>query len=122
MQVVYKRKLIINSDQFYGIMKTMFEPRCLRISWNFFTKLSFIIFLCPMLEDSCKLSVVKHSILNGSFPVHLIHFIISKPVSNGGQKLPQSVLVDQTSIFLIKAAKCILYDIFWISALKSLTK
>ena len=43
--------------------------------------LSLISLLGSMLEDPGKLCVVKHAILDRSLSVHLINFIISKPVS-----------------------------------------
>merc|ERR1719508_290616 len=84
--------------------------------------LCFIILLSPMLKYSCKLCVVKHSILDRSLSIHLVHFIISKPVSNGGQQLPQSVFMDQSYILFIKTAEGILDNIFRVSALESFSE
>ena len=104
-----------------------------------FIFLGLIILLCSMLQYPCKLCVVKHTILDRCLPVHLIHVIISKPVSSifrlinldkkyklpvsdGGQQLPQSVLMDQANIVLIKTSKCIFDDIFWVCALEPFTE
>merc|ERR1719422_810718 len=82
----------------------------------------FILLLGSVLENLGKLIVVKHSLLDGSFLVHLINFIISEPVSNSCQEFPQSVLVNHSHIVFIKTSKCILDNILRVSALKPFSK
>ena len=90
--------------------------------------LCFIFFTSPMFQYSSELHVVKHSILDRSFPVHLVHIIISEPinrlssvilainqvhspVTNCGEQLPESIFRNKTNILFIKTAKCILKEI-----------
>merc|ERR1719341_2777965 len=75
-----------------------------------------------MFEDPGKLCIVKHSILDRSLSEHLIHFIISKPFSNGSKQLPEPVFMNHSNIFFIETPKSILDDIFRICSLEFLPK
>merc|ERR1712020_384393 len=77
----------------------------------------FVLLLGSMFENLGKLVVVKHPLLDRSFLVHLINFIIGEPVSDGCQELPESVLVDHPNIVFIKTSKCILDNILGVCAL-----
>merc|ERR1719348_614585 len=81
-----------------------------------------ILLICSMLENLCKFIVIKHSLLNWSLFVHLIHFIISKSITNTCKQLPKSILMNHTNVVLIKTTKSILYNLLWISSLQSFTK
>ena len=71
-----------------------------------------------MFEYLGELVVVKHSVLDGRLPVHLVHLVVSEPVPDGCQQLPQSVLVNEAGIVLVKTTKGILDDILWVSSLQ----
>merc|ERR1719341_2550621 len=75
-----------------------------------------------MFEDPGKLCIVKHSILDRSLSEHLLHFIISKPFSNGSKQLPEPVFMNHSNIFFIETPKSILDDIFRICSLEFLPK
>merc|ERR1712029_261620 len=78
--------------------------------------------LGSVLENLGELVVVKHAILDRSLSIHLVNLIISEPVTNGGRQLPESVLVKEANIVLVKTSKRVLDDILGISSLKSLPK
>merc|ERR1711942_482918 len=73
---------------------------------------SLVFFLGTMLEDPGELGVVKHPVLDGSLAIHLIHIIVSEPFTHGGQQFPETVLVDEPAVVVIKATKGVLDDIF----------
>jgi len=55
---------------------------------RFVTKSSrsgFIVLLGSVLQYSGELDVVEHSVLDGGLSVHLIHVVVSEPVSDGGE-------------------------------------
>ena len=76
-----------------------------------------ILLLGSVLEYLGELVVVKHAVLDGRLPVHLVHLVVSEPVPYGGQQLPQSVLVQETDIVLVKTSKRVLDDILRVSSL-----
>ena len=76
-----------------------------------------ILLLGSVFEYLGELVVVKHSVLDGRLPVHLVHLVVSEPVPDGGQQLPQSVLVQETDIVLVKTSKRVLDDILRVSSL-----
>merc|ERR1719193_1100109 len=80
-------------------------------------QLHFIILLSAMFQDPGELNVVKHSILDGSFSVHLIHVIICESIPDGSEQFSQFVFMKDTQIAVVKASKRILYHIFRISTL-----
>ena len=65
-----------------------------------------------------ELGVVEHAVLDGRLPVHLVHLVVSEPVPDGRQQLPQSVLVNEANIVLVEATKGILDDVLWVSSLE----
>ena len=65
-----------------------------------------------------ELVVVKHSVLDGRLSVHLVHLVVSEPVPDGCQQLPQSVLVNEAGIVLVETTKGILDDILWVCSLQ----
>ena len=68
--------------------------------------MSGIFFLWILLNSPPgELVVVEHAILDGRLPVHLVHLVVSEPVPDGRQQLPQSVLMDQANIVLIKTTE-----------------
>ena len=70
-----------------------------------------------MFEYLGELVVVKHPVLDGRLPVHLVHLVVSEPVPDGRQELPQSVLVNEANIVLVETTKGILDDVLWVSSL-----
>ena len=76
-----------------------------------------ILLLGSVLEYLGELVVVEHAVLDGRLPVHLVHLVVSEPVPYGGQQLPQSVLVQETDIVLVKTSKRVLDDILRVSSL-----
>ena len=76
-----------------------------------------ILLLGSVFEYLGELVVVKHSVLDGRLPVHLVHLVVSEPVPDGGQQLPESVLVNEANIVLVEATKGILDDVLWVSSL-----
>merc|ERR1712020_45089 len=81
-----------------------------------------ILLLGSVFEYLGELVVIKHSVLDGRLPVHLVHLVVSEPVPDGGQQLPQSVLVNEANIVLVEAPEGILDDVLWVRSLKPLTK
>ena len=77
-----------------------------------------ILLLGSVLEYLGELVVVKHAVLDGRLPVHLVHLVVSEPVPYGGQQLPQSVLVNEANILLVEATKGVLDDVLWVSSLQ----
>ena len=71
-----------------------------------------------MFEYLGELVVVKHPVLDGRLPVHLVHLVVSEPVPDGGQQLPQSVLVNEANVVLVETSKGILDDVLWVSSLE----
>ena len=71
-----------------------------------------------MFEYLGELVVVKHPVLDGRLPVHLVYLVVSEPVPDGGQQLPQSVLVDEANVVLVETSKGILDDVLWVSSLE----
>merc|ERR1712123_500342 len=102
----------------YPISFVIIQTDLLRFSLS----LRFVLLLGSVLEDSCKLYIVKHPVLDRSLPEHFIKIIIGEPVSNSGQKLPQPVLMNQANIILVKTSKGILDNLFWVSPLQPLPK
>ena len=76
-----------------------------------------ILLLGSVFEYLGELVVVKHPVLDGRLPVHLVHLVVSEPVPDGGEQLPQSVLVQETDIVLVKTSKRVLDDILRVSSL-----
>jgi len=75
-----------------------------------------------MLEDPGELGVVKHPVLDGSLAVHLIHIVVSEPFPHGGQQFPETVLMDEPAVVVVKAPKGVLDDVFRVGALEALPK
>ena len=71
-----------------------------------------------MFEYLGELVVVKHPVLDGRLPVHLVHLVVSEPVPDGCQQLSQSVLVNEAGIVLVETTKGIFDDILWVSSLQ----
>merc|ERR1711894_359165 len=82
-----------------------------------YNNLGFILFLGTMFQNPSKLLIIKHAILDGGFAVHFINFFFGESISHCGQEFTETIFMDQSLIFLIKAAKCVLDHIFWVSSL-----
>ena len=76
-----------------------------------------ILLLGPVLEYLGELIVVKHSVLDWRLSVHLVHLVISEPVPDGGEQLPQSVLVYEPHVVFVEAAEGVLNDVLRVSSL-----
>jgi len=77
-----------------------------------------ILLLGSVFEYLGELVVVKHPVLDGRLPVHLVHLVVSEPVPDGCEELPQSVLVDEADVVLVETTKGILDDVLWVSSLQ----
>ena len=77
-----------------------------------------ILLLGSVFEYLGELVVVKHPVLDGRLPVHLVHLVVSEPVPDGCEELPQSVLVDEADVVLVETTKGILDDVLWVSSLE----
>ena len=77
-----------------------------------------ILLLGSVFEYLGELVVVEHAVLDGRLPVHLVHLVVSEPVPDGRQELPQSVLVNEANILLVEATKGVLDDVLWVSSLQ----
>merc|ERR1719220_3012958 len=75
-----------------------------------------------MLQNPCDFSVVKHAVLDWCLPVHFIYFVIREPITHRCKKLPEFILMDQSHILLVEAAKSILDGLLGIRPLKSFSK
>ena len=76
-----------------------------------------ILLLGSVFEYLGELVVVKHAVLDGRLPVHLVHLVVSEPVPDGGEQLPQSVLVYEPHVILVEAAEGVLNDVLRVSSL-----
>ena len=98
-----------------------------------------VLLLGAMLEDPGELVVVEHPVLDGRLAVHLVHLIVGEPeccliqsvvrtggvcspVPDGGEQLPQSVLVQHPDIVLVKTPECVLDDVLGIRSLQLIYK
>ena len=98
-----------------------------------------VLLLGAMLEDPGELVVVEHPVLDGRLAVHLVHLIVGEPeccliqsvvrtggvcspVPDGGEQLPQPLLVDHPRHLLVETPERILYHVFGIRALNGLYK
>jgi len=45
---------------------------------------SLLFLVSSVLQYPCELCIVEHAIFDGGFPVHLIYFIVSEPVTHRG--------------------------------------
>ena len=77
-----------------------------------------ILLLGSVFEYLGELVVVEHSVLDGRLPVHLVHLVVSEPVPDGCEELPQSVLVNEADVVLVETTKGILDDVLWVSSLQ----
>ena len=76
-----------------------------------------VLLFGSVLKDLGELVVVEHPLGNGGLLVHLVYLVVREPVPDGGQQLPQSVLVQETDIVLVKTSKRVLDDILRVSSL-----
>ena len=76
-----------------------------------------ILLLSSVFEYLGELVVVKHPVLDGRLPVHLVHLVVSEPVPYGCQELSQSVLVNEANVVLVEAPEGILDDVLWVRSL-----
>ena len=76
-----------------------------------------VLLLGTVLEDLGELVVVKHSILDRRLSVHLVHLLLCEPVLDGGQQLPQPVLVHQPHVVLVETSEGILDNVLRVSSL-----
>merc|ERR1719481_1273826 len=91
------------------------EPLRLRLS-------GLLLLLGPVLEYPGELYVVKHPILDGSLPEHLINIVIRKPFPHRGEKFPEFVLMNEPRVALVKTTKGILDHFLRVCSLKLLTE
>ena len=82
---------------------------------------SLVLFISPVLENLSELVVVKHPLGDGGLLVHLVHLVIREPVPDGGQELPQLVLVQGSHHVLVKTSKRILNHLLRVGSLKGVT-
>lgn len=55
-----------------------------------------VLVLSSVLQDAGELHIVEVALLvDGRLPVHLVHLLVSEPVSHGGQQFTQMVLVNE---------------------------
>lgn len=58
-------------------------------------KLSVVLVLGPVFQDTCELDVIEIPLLvDRSFSVELVHFLVCKPVPHGCQQLSQVILLN----------------------------
>merc|ERR1719481_972698 len=84
-------------------------------SFSFF--LGLVSFLSTMLENPGELIIIEHAIFYWSFPVHFVDIIIRESVPYSCKKFPESILMDEATVLLVKASEGIFYHFFWVSAL-----
>jgi len=88
----------------------------------FISFLCLILLLCSVFQDPGELLVVKHTILDRGLPVHFVDLVISEPVPDGGEELPEPVLGDHADVLLVEAPEGVLDDLLGVGALESLPK
>jgi len=80
--------------------------------------LCLVVLLGSVLEDPGELDVVEHAVLDGRLPVHVVHVVVTEPVADGGEELPELILVDHAHVVLVEAAERVLDHILRVSSLE----
>ena len=77
-----------------------------------------VLLFGSVLKDLGELVVVEHPLLDRGLLVHLVHLVVGEPVPDGGEQLPQSVLVQHPDIVLVKTPECVLDHVLGIRSLE----
>lgn len=84
--------------------------------------LLFVLILGAVLQDPRELDVIKEGILNRRLAEHLVDVFIGKAVAHRSQQLPQTVLRDESAVFLVEAPEGILDHVLGIRTLQTFTE